>query len=149
MRAVVQRISSASVSVENEICGKIDQGLLVYLGVMKEDTLFDADHIIKKICNLRIFEDSEGRMNLSALQQKYEILIVSQFTICGNVIRGNRPSFDPAAPPELALKYYNYVIDKIRERGLSVQTGIFQANMEVTSLNDGPVTILIDSGKTF
>ncbi|MBN1648978.1 MAG: D-tyrosyl-tRNA(Tyr) deacylase [Spirochaetales bacterium] len=149
MRAVVQRVLSASVTVHKAEVAGIGKGLLVYLGVMNEDDSEAASYIDRKISSLRVFEDNENKMNLSVIEKGYEVLLVSQFTICGNVKKGNRPSFDPAAGPEKAEKLYKYLADLLKKRNIPVQTGQFQTHMKVQSINDGPVTILIDSEKMF
>jgi len=149
MRAVIQRVSRAQVSVGEEIVGKIGQGLVVLLGVSKSDTQADADYLATKIAGLRIFDDAAGKMNLSLADVSGEVLAVSQFTLYGDVRRGKRPSFDEAAPPDLARKLYEYFVAKIRESGFVCETGRFQATMQVELINDGPVTILLDSKKAF
>jgi D-tyrosyl-tRNA(Tyr) deacylase len=149
MRAVIQRVSHASVKVEDQIVGQIDSGLLVLLGVGHDDTESDADHLAEKIAGLRIFEDPDGKMNLSVVDVKGAILAVSQFTLFGDVRRGKRPSFDAAARPEQAKKLYEYFVEKVRASGLRCETGIFQAMMQVSLTNEGPVTILLDSKKLF
>jgi D-tyrosyl-tRNA(Tyr) deacylase len=149
MRAVVQRVSRAQVSVAEEIVGKISRGLVVLLGVSKSDTQVDADYLATKIAGLRIFEDQDGKMNLSLADVSGEVLAVSQFTLYGDVRRGKRPSFDEAAPPDLARELYEYFVGKIRESGFVCQTGRFQATMQVELVNDGPVTILLDSKRDF
>jgi D-aminoacyl-tRNA deacylase len=149
MRAVVQRVSRAQVAVEEEIVGKIGRGLLVLLGVAHADRETDADYLADKIAGLRVFEDNNGKMNLDTASVGGEILVVSQFTLYGDVRRGKRPSFDAAAPPQRALQLYEYFVERIRAVGLSCQTGRFQQTMQVELVNDGPVTILLDSPKTF
>ena len=149
MRAVIQRVTRARVSVEGEVCGQINRGLLVLLGVGKSDTEADADYLAQKISGLRIFEDENGKMNLSVKDIGGGILAVSQFTLYGDVRRGRRPSFDDAAPPEAARPIYEYFVKQIRESGLVCETGRFQAAMEVELVNDGPVTILLDSTRAF
>jgi len=149
MRAVVQRVSKASVSVEDAVVGAIGNGLLVLLGVSKNDTSAAADYLIEKLLGLRIFEDAEGKMNLSVRETGGAVLIVSQFTLFGDVRRGKRPSFDEAARPEQARHLYEYVIAQIRAQGVECSTGEFQAMMQISLVNDGPVTILLDSEKTF
>lgn len=149
MRAVVQRVSRAQVTVNGEVVGKIDRGALVLLGVSREDTEKDADYLAEKIAGLRIFEDENGKMNLDVTAVGGAMLVVSQFTLYGNVRRGKRPSFDAAAPPERARQLYEYFVDRIRVAGLPCQTGRFQEMMQVGLLNDGPVTILLDSAKSF
>ncbi len=149
MRAVVQRVSRAQVAVDGEIVGEIDRGLLVLLGVTHADTEADADYLADKIVGLRIFEDENGKMNLDTAVVRGGILVVSQFTLYGDVRRGKRPSFDAAASPERALQLYEHFVDRIRAVGLPCQTGRFQEMMQVELVNDGPVTILLDSTKTF
>jgi D-tyrosyl-tRNA(Tyr) deacylase len=149
MRAVVQRVSRAQVAVANEIVSEIGRGLLVLLGVAHGDGEADADYLADKIAGLRIFEDENGKMNLDTATVGGGILVVSQFTLYGDVRRGKRPSFDAAAPPERARQLYEYFVERIRAAGLSCQTGRFQEMMQVELVNDGPVTILMDSAKTF
>jgi D-tyrosyl-tRNA(Tyr) deacylase len=149
MRAVVQRVSRAQVTVNGEVTGKISRGLLVLLGVAHTDTEADADYLADKIAGLRIFEDPAGKMNLAATDVKAGVLVVSQFTLYGDVRRGKRPSFDAAAPPQHARKLYEYLVERIRSAGLVCETGRFQEMMQVELVNDGPVTILLDSSKTF
>lgn len=149
MRAVVQRASRAQVSVGDEIVGKIGSGLLVLLGVAKSDTQGDADYLASKIIGLRIFEDQDGKMNLSLLETNGSVLAVSQFTLYGDVRKGRRPSFDEAAPPQQANELYDYFVSKIRESGITCETGRFQAMMQVELVNDGPMTILLDSKRAF
>ena len=147
MRAVVQRVERASVAVNGRVVGEIGSGLLVLLGVSKSDRESDADYLIDKIIGLRIFEDEQGKMNRSVAEVSGAILMVSQFTLYGDVRRGKRPSFDQAARPEEARKLYEYAVNKIREARLRCETGEFQAMMKVSLVNDGPVTILLDSEK--
>ena len=149
MRAVVQRVSRAKVAVGGEITGEIGQGLLILLGVAERDSETDADYLVDKIINLRIFEDADGKMNLSLLDNKGELLVVSQFTLYGDTRRGRRPSFIDAAPPERANRLYEYFVDIARKQVLKVGTGRFQAIMDVELVNVGPVTIILDSEKTF
>ncbi len=149
MRAVVQRVSRASVKVGDEITGEIETGLLVLLGVAHEDTEADADYLAEKIAGLRIFEDDAGKMNLSVVDVGGAVLAVSQFTLFGDVRRGKRPSFDAAARPELARRLYEYFVERVRGLGLRCETGRFQEMMQVELINSGPVTILIDSKKEF
>lgn len=149
MRAVVQRVEKARVTVEGRVVGEIGGGLLVLLGVSKSDRETDADHLVEKITGLRIFEDEQGKMNRSVAEVSGSILIVSQFTLYGDVRRGKRPSFDEAARPEEARRLYEYAVKKIRDAGLRCETGEFQAMMKVSLVNDGPVTILLDSEKKF
>lgn len=149
MRAVVQRVSRAQVTVNGEVTGRIARGLLVLLGVAPTDTESDADYLADKIAGLRIFEDAAGKMNLAATDVKGHLLVVSQFTLYGDVRRGRRPSFDTAAPPQHARRLYEYFVERIRAAGLVCETGRFQEMMQVELVNDGPVTILLDSLKTF
>jgi D-tyrosyl-tRNA(Tyr) deacylase len=149
MRAVVQRVSRAQVTIDGEIVGQIRRGLLVLLGVSHADTEADADYLADKIAGLRVFEDANGKMNLDTAAIGGGILVVSQFTLYGDVRRGKRPSFDAAAPPEHARQLYEYFVERIRAAGLPSQTGRFQEMMQVDLVNDGPVTILLDSAKTF
>ena len=149
MRAVIQRVKSASVTVEGEIVSEIRVGLLVFLGVAQEDTPADVDYMASKIANLRIFEDDEGRMNLSILDIGGEALVVSQFTLYGDCRKGRRPSFIHAARPEKADPLYQAFMDGISQLGVPVKAGIFQAMMDVELVNDGPVTMMLDSNKLF
>lgn len=149
MRAVVQRVSRAQVSVNAEIAGQIGPGLLVLLGVGRNDTEQDATYLADKITSLRIFEDAEGKMNRSVQEVAGSVLVVSQFTLYGDVRRGKRPSFDAAAPPETARQLYEFFVQQIRSSGLRCETGRFQETMKVELVNEGPVTILLDSSKTF
>src|SRR5579864_6683056 len=151
MRAVVQRVSRAKVTVNDWTSGEIGLGLLVLLGVAHQDTETDADYLAEKIAGLRIFEDDDGKMNRSLLDDAVagEVLVVSQFTLYGDVRRGKRPSFDAAANPDHARKLYEYFVERIRAAGVRCQTGSFQAMMQVELVNDGPVTILLDSDKLF
>jgi len=149
MRAVVQRVSRAQVAVDREIVGEVGRGLLVLLGVTHADTEGDADYLADKIAGLRVFEDENGKMNLDTAAVGGGILVVSQFTLYGDVRRCKRPSFDAAAKPERARELYEYFAERIRAAGLPCQTGRFQEMMEVELVNDGPVTILLDSTKTF
>ena len=149
MRAVVQRVSRAKVTVNGEITGEIGPGLLVLLGVGTGDTKADADYLADKTIGLRIFEDSGGKMNLSVVDVKGSVLAVSQFTLYGDVRRGKRPSFDAAAQPQQARELYEYFVEKIRVAGLRCETGRFQEMMQVELVNEGPVTILLDSSKAF
>jgi len=142
-------VSRARVTVEDRVTGEIERGLLVLLGVAQTDSQADADYMADKIAGLRIFEDDAGKMNLAVAEIGGAVLAVSQFTLFGDVRRGKRPSFDEAARPEQALVLYDYFCDRIRASGLRCETGIFQAMMEVESVNDGPVTILLDSKKVF
>lgn len=149
MRAVVQRVSRANVSVNNEITGEIDKGLLVLLGVEENDDLDDVKYMVENIVNLRIFEDENEKMNLSLLDIEGELLVVSQFTLLGDCRKGRRPNFMQAAKPEKADELYNIFVEKSKEKGIKVETGVFQEHMIVNLSNDGPVTILVDSNKNF
>ena len=149
MRAVIQRVSRASVTVEGEIVGKIERGFLVLLGIALDDTQDDVNLIARKIAGLRVFEDDLGKMNLGLLDVGGHVLLVSQFTLMGDCRQGRRPSFIAAAKPELADKLYQSVAAELRGQGLIVETGTFQAQMDVELVNDGPVTLLLDSRKLF
>ena len=149
MRAVVQRVTRARVTAQEEVTGKIDRGLLVLIGIGAADTEADADYLADKIAGLRIFEDEHGKMNLGLSEIGGSVLAVSQFTLYGDVRRGKRPSFDAAAPPEKARTLYEYFVERIRATGLRCETGRFQEMMQVELVNDGPVTILLDSSKAF
>jgi D-aminoacyl-tRNA deacylase len=147
MRAVVQRVSEASVLVDRSVTGQIARGLLIFLGIRHDDTEARAEQLATKIGQLRIFPDSEGKMNLSLRDVSGEMLIVSQFTLYGDTGKGNRPSYAEAAKPERALQLYECFVESCRSRGFPVATGVFQAHMQVRLVNDGPVTILYDSEK--
>lgn len=149
MRAVVQRVTSSEVTVEGVVTGKIDNGFMVLLGVSEEDNEKDAEYIANKICGLRVFEDQEGKMNLSLKDAGGKVLAVSQFTLYGDCRKGNRPSFIQAARPEKAKLLYDHCIELIKGQGIETEEGIFQAEMLVKINNDGPVTILMDSKRTF
>lgn len=149
MRAVVQRVKKSSVTVDEKITGEIGKGLMVLIGVEDGDTEKDADYIADKVCGLRIFEDEQGKMNLSVEDIKGEVLAVSQFTLFADARKGRRPSFIKAAAPDEANALYRKVIEKIESRNINVEEGVFQAEMMVEIHNDGPVTILLDSGKMF
>jgi D-tyrosyl-tRNA(Tyr) deacylase len=149
MRAVVQRVSRARVTIGGEITGEIGLGLLVLVGVGGADTRADADYLVEKTIGLRIFEDAAGKMNQSVAEVGGALLVVSQFTLYGDVRRGRRPSFDAAAPPRVARELYQYFVEKVRLAGLRCETGRFQETMQVESVNEGPVTILLDSAKGF
>ncbi len=149
MRAVVQRVSRAKVMVANQVVGEIGAGLLVLLGVGQNDAEADADYLAGKIAGLRVFEDAEGKMNRAVGESGGAVLVVSQFTLYGDVRRGKRPSFDAAARPEQARRLYEYLVARIRHAGLRCETGRFQEMMQVELVNDGPVTILLDSQKAF
>lgn len=145
MRAVIQRVSCAEVSVAGEPIGRIGHGLCVFLGIGKNDGESNADHLAEKIKNLRIFEDENGKMNRSVEEVREEILAVSQFTLYGDCRKGNRPSFSDAAPPDEAEKLYEYFLRRLRGAGLIVATGQFKARMDVTLTNDGPVTFIVET----
>jgi D-tyrosyl-tRNA(Tyr) deacylase len=149
MRAVIQRVSRAKVTVEGRPAGEIGAGLLILLGVGGEDDESDAAYLAEKTAGLRIFEDEAGKMNLSLTEIGGAALVVSQFTLFGDVRRGRRPSFDAAAPPALADKLYQQYAEQLRAKGVPVETGVFQAMMKVELANEGPVTILLDSKKLF
>lgn len=149
MRAVVQRVASADVSVGDQVVGSVESGLLVYLGIGVGDTDADLKYLVKKIVGLRIFSDENGHMNHSVLDVGGSILLISQFTLYGDVRKGKRPSFATAMAPHCAKQVYEQFRDALRSHGLTCKTGIFGAMMEVKSVNDGPVTILLDSQKTF
>jgi D-aminoacyl-tRNA deacylase len=149
MRAVVQRVSRAKVTVSGSTTGEIGLGLLVLLGVGHDDTDADATYLAEKISGLRIFEDRDGKMNLCVIEVGGSVLAVSQFTLYGDVRKGKRPSFDAAAPTEPARRLYEFFVERIRAAGLRCETGRFQQMMQVESINEGPVTILLDSNKQF
>ncbi|MBX3436183.1 MAG: D-tyrosyl-tRNA(Tyr) deacylase [Planctomycetaceae bacterium] len=149
MRAVVQRVSSASVTVDGEVVGAIGQGLCVLLGVAADDTHADVDYTANKVIGLRIFPDDDGKMNRSLAEIGGAMLVVSQFTLYGDARKGRRPSFIAAAPPERADELYRTFVAAVREQGIAVETGRFQAKMDVALVNDGPVTLLVDSHKLF
>jgi D-tyrosyl-tRNA(Tyr) deacylase len=145
MRAVVQRVKESSVKVDNEIIGRIDKGLLVLLGVAKGDTASDAEYLATKIVNLRIFEDDDAKMNRSLLSIGAKMLVVSQFTLLGDCRKGRRPSFATAAEPKKALELYENFVQQVRRLGIPIETGRFQVLMEVALINDGPVTLVLES----
>ncbi len=146
MKAIIQRVTKSSVSVENQIIGEINKGITVFLGVGEDDTINDLEYIANKLLNLRIFEDDLGKMNLSIKDINGEILLISQFTLYGNTRKGNRPSFTNAANPEKANKFYNDIIKYLKENSLlTIKSGRFRAHMEIMIINDGPVTLTIDS----
>jgi len=149
MRAVVQRVTRARVTVDDQIAGEIGNGLVVLLGVAPDDTKADTDYLVPKIASLRIFDDSEGRMNVSLKDTDGGLLVVSQFTLYGDVRRGLRPSWSEAAPPEVAEPLYEYFVESCRKLIARVATGSFRKMMQVELINDGPVTILLDSRKLF
>jgi D-aminoacyl-tRNA deacylase len=145
MRAVIQRVTESSVTVEDEVVGRIDQGLMVLLGVAASDTEKDADYLCNKIVNLRIFEDENGKLNRSLLDIRGQMLVVSQFTLLADCRKGRRPSFINAAPPEMADALYRYFVNRVQQNGVTVETGRFRAMMQVALVNDGPVTIILES----
>ncbi len=149
MRAVVQRVDKADVTVDGQVTGSVKKGLLVLLGVTDGDTEKDLQYMVDKVTGLRIFEDDADKMNLSVKDVGGELLVVSQFTLCGDARKGKRPSFDKAAKPDLANAYYEKFVELCREQGLHVETGVFRAHMLVGLVNNGPVTILLDSTKLF
>lgn len=144
MKALIQRVKSASVTIDGELYSKIGKGLLVFLGVEKEDTVENCEKLSQKVLNLRIFEDENDKMNLSVNDVKGEILVVSQFTLCGDCKKGTRPSFDKAAHPDIAVKLYEDFVGEIRASGLKTETGKFRAMMDVELVNDGPVTFMVE-----
>lgn len=149
MRALIQRVNFAKIQVDNKEVSKIDNGLLVFVGFSKEDEQKDLEYILKKIKNLRIFEDENGKMNLSVIDKNFEILVVSQFTLYGDCRKGNRPSFDKSLAIVDAKILYEKFIKLFKLENISVKTGIFQANMKITLENDGPVTIQLDSNRIY
>lgn len=144
MKLVVQRVKQASVKVDEDIVGKIDKGYLVLIGITHTDTKEIAEYLVKKLCNLRIFEDEQGKMNLSLKDVGGKLLIVSQFTLYANCESGNRPSFTDAAKPDIANELYEYFCNQCKENQIEVQKGIFGADMKVSLINDGPVTIILE-----
>lgn len=144
MKALIQRVKRASVTIDGELYSKIGKGLLVFLGVEKEDTVENCEKLSQKVLNLRIFEDENDKMNLSVNDVKGEILVVSQFTLCGDCKKGTRPSFDKAAHPDIAVKLYEDFVEKIRSSGLKTETGKFRAMMDIELINDGPVTFMVE-----
>jgi len=149
LKAVIQRVSEAGVEVDGRTVGKIGRGILILLGVEKGDEERDADRLAEKIVNLRIFEDEAGKMNLSVREIGGGLLAVSQFTLAGSCAKGRRPSFDSAAAPQEANRLYEYFADRLRETGLAVETGVFQAMMQVSLVNDGPVTFVLESRSNY
>lgn len=149
MRAVIQKVTKANVTVNKQNIGKINSGLLLFLGVSRDDTISDAKYLLEKTINLRIFEDTDDKMNLSLLDVKGELLVVSQFTLYADCRHGRRPSFTEAASPEIANELYLEFVNMAKNKGIKVEVGKFRADMLVELTNDGPVTILLDSKKTF
>lgn len=149
MRAVLQRVTQADVQVDGDTTGAIDQGILVLLGVARYDSVADVDYLVDKLVNLRIFEDEAGKMNLSLEQIGGKVLAVSQFTLLADCRKGRRPGFSAAAPPDEADALYQGFVARLRQRGIAVECGVFQADMKVSLINDGPVTLLLDSRKEF
>ncbi|MHC5118804.1 MAG: D-aminoacyl-tRNA deacylase [Planctomycetota bacterium] len=147
MRAVIQRVSRASVTVDGKVNGSIERGLLVFLGVGRDDTQKDIDFIADKIVNLRIFECDEGKMNLSVSDIGGAVLLISQFTLFGDCRKGRRPDFTAAGPPDTANRLYEQTIAAVKARGVPVETGVFAAHMDIDAVNDGPVTLILDSKK--
>lgn len=145
MIVVIQRCSKATVLIKNKVFSKIDNGLMILLGIKKGDQFSDADKIIDKVINMRIFNDKNNKMNLSAIDKESDIMVVSQFTLYGNIKNGRRPSFINAENPDIAEKLYNYFIDKIKAKGFFVRTGKFGQTMSIDFINDGPVTFILDS----
>lgn len=149
MRIIVQRVNSASVEVDKNTVGQIGKGLLVFLGVGREDDESDLDYMVNKVLGLRIFEDEDDKMNLSLEDVEGELLVISQFTLYGDARKGRRPSFIESAAPDMGEDYYEKFVEKCKDRALKVETGIFGADMKVNLINDGPVTIMLDSKKNF
>jgi len=149
LRAIIQRVSEAEVVVDNEVTGKIQQGLLVLLGVEEGDSQKDCDYLADKVAGLRVFDDAEGKMNLGVTDVDGKVLVVSQFTLLGDCRKGRRPSFVDAAPPEIGQQLYEAFCQRIREQGIDVETGRFRSHMQVQLVNDGPVTLMLDSRKRF
>lgn len=149
MRAIVQRVKSSNLSIDNKIYSSIKDGLLVFLGVSNDDTFEDADYLARKILGLRIFSDENDKMNLSVVEKEYDIMIVSQFTLYGDVRQGYRPSFTQSAKGDFANKLYIYFVDKIKNTLPDIKTGVFGADMQIELVNDGPVTIQLDSKKIY
>lgn len=146
MKAVLQRVINSNVVIDGKVHGSVEKGYMILLGVVKGDTKADADKLIKKIPYLRVFEDENGKMNLSCLDVGGEILVISQFTLCADCSHGRRPSFTDSAPPDEANALYEYFVDELKKAGVSkVETGVFGADMKVSLINDGPVTIILDS----
>lgn len=147
MRVVIQRVKNASVEIDGNVNGKINTGLLVLLGIASTDTKQDVDYLVKKVVNLRVFSDENDKMNLSLKDVNGELLVISQFTLYGNCREGNRPSFIEAAKPDVAIPLYEYFVEECKKQISVVETGVFGADMKVSLLNDGPVTIIIESKK--
>jgi D-aminoacyl-tRNA deacylase len=145
VRFLIQRVTRASVRIDGKLEGQIGAGLVVLIGIARTDSVADADHLADKLVHLRIFPDDEGRMHRSALDVTAGLLLVSQFTLYGDCRKGRRPGFDAAAAPERARELYEYAVNKIRDKGLVTETGVFQAHMEVELVNDGPVTLLLET----
>ena len=145
MIVIIQRCSKATVLIKNKVFSKIDNGLMILLGIKKGDQFDDADKIIDKVINMRIFNDKNNKMNLSAIDKESDIMVVSQFTLYGNIKKGRRPSFINAENPDIAERLYNYFIDKIKAKGFFVRTGKFGQTMSIDFINDGPVTFILDS----
>lgn len=144
MKFVIQRVTNASVKVDGKVVGKIGKGYMVLIGIKQDDTILEADYLVKKLINLRVFEDQNGKMNLALKDVDGQLLLISQFTLYGDCSDGNRPSFTEAAKPDKANELYEYIISKCKEQIEKVETGIFGADMKVELLNDGPVTIIIE-----
>ena len=145
MRVVIQRVKSAQVSVEDTVVGKIGKGLLVFLGIAKDDTAQDLEFLVNKVTQLRIFEDAQEKMNLTIAEAKGDFLVVSQFTLLGDCEKGRRPSFDKAADPKMGEEFYDRFVERLRQEGFKVETGRFRAMMDVALVNDGPVTFVVES----
>jgi len=148
MRALIQRVTEAKVSVDESTIGSIRKGLLAFVGISRTETTLDADYVLGKLLGMRIFQDDDGKMNRNVEEAGGALLLVSQFTLYGDCRKGRRPSFDNAAPPEQALALYNYIVESARRGPVRVETGVFQAHMQVHLINDGPVTIWIESERT-
>ena len=149
MRAAIKRVKEAMVEVEGEVVGRIGRGILLFLGIRKDDTEDDIKYLVEKVVGLRIFEDDAGKMNISIADVEGEILVVPQFTLYGDCRKGRRPSFDEAASPDIAERLYSLFVEEVKKRGVNVQTGRFRAIMDIHLVNSGPVTILLDSRKIF
>ncbi len=149
MRAVIQKVKEATVEVEGEVVGRIGEGILLFLGIRKDDTQDDIKYLVEKVLGLRMFDDDAGKMNLSITDVGGEILVVSQFTLYGDCRKGRRPSFDEAASPDMAEGLYDIFVGEVKKRGINVQTGRFRAIMDIHLTNSGPVTILLDSRRVF